>query len=81
MDDCQFVLVKWINENNGSVIRMTNIKVPRKPFYDYKVGDIVTAVCPGFPGHHEAVLVGIARKFQLSQSFALLCLYYMSMLC
>lgn len=58
------VLIVWINDDpvQGNVLSMKNIQEPRKAYTEYKVGDRVTAFCPGF-GKQPGVIGKIGGRF------------------
>lgn len=55
-------LVDWIDDGLSSVISLSNIKEPRKPFPEYKTNDIVAAKCTGFKGLFDAKIVETSGK-------------------
>ena len=59
--DNTHALLWWPGDGLGTVSSLSGIKVPRKPFSDYKRGDIVEAKCSGFPGTYKAIIFKVGR--------------------
>jgi hypothetical protein len=57
----------WINDKKklGTILKLDDIKVPRKSTDMYKEGDIVETKCWGFKGLHKCLLAKIGGKIAI----------------